>query len=78
MSRVLAPVWPRIELPLNSLRFRFVAFPITLLAFWLCLALLGAIYDARGRISAEVKASSALAHALIGAVSGKGKTWPRH
>ena len=66
-------MWPRIELPLNSLRFRFVAFPITLLAFWLCLALLGAIYDARGRISAEVKASSALAHALIGAVSGKGK-----
>ncbi len=73
MGSVLASVWPGIELPFNSLRFRFVAFPITLLAFWLSLALLGAIYDARGRINAEVKASSALAHTLIGAVSAKGK-----
>ena len=60
-------------LPLNSLRFRLVAFPIALLVFWLILALLGAIYDARGRIAAEVKASSALARALIGAASANGR-----
>ena len=64
---------PRRGLPLNSLRFRLVAFPIGLLVFWLILALLGAIYDARGRIAAEVKASSALARALIGAVSANGR-----
>lgn len=64
---------PRRGLPLNSLRFRFVAFPITLLVFWLILALLGAIYDARGRIAAEVKASSALARSLISAASANGR-----
>ena len=58
---------------LNSLRFRLVAFPIALLILWLVLALLGAIYDARGRIAAEVKASSALARALIGAASSGGR-----
>jgi two-component system, NarL family, sensor histidine kinase UhpB len=58
---------------LNSLRFRLLAFPIALLMFWLVLALLGAIYDARGRIAAEVKASSALARALISAASSGGR-----
>lgn len=52
-------------LPLRSLRFRLVAFPLALLVFWLALTLTGAIYDARQRIAAEVKASAALAQALV-------------
>jgi two-component system sensor histidine kinase UhpB len=73
VSGTAAHIQPRKGLPLNSLRFRFVAFPITLLILWLILALLGAIYDARGRIAAEVKASSALARSLISAASANGR-----
>jgi two-component system, NarL family, sensor histidine kinase UhpB len=59
-------------LPFRSLRVRLVAFPLALLAFWLTLVLVGAIYEARARLAAEVKASSALAAALIEAVSANG------
>ena len=61
------------RLPFHSLRFRLVAFPLALLALWLVLALIGAIYGAKERIAAEFKASSALARALIGAASANGK-----
>jgi len=54
---------------LHSLRFRLISFLSALLALWLVLALVGSILDARQRIAAEVKASSALARALISAVS---------
>jgi two-component system sensor histidine kinase UhpB len=60
-------------LPFHSLRFRLVAFPLALLALWLILALMGAIYGAKERIIAEVKASSALARALIDAASANGR-----
>ncbi len=62
-------MWPL----LHSLRFRLAAFPLALLALWLVLALAGAIYDARERVAAEVKASSALARALISAASASGR-----
>ena len=58
---------------LHSLRFRLIAFLSALLALWLVLALVGSILDARQRIAAEVKASSALARALISAVSSNTK-----
>ncbi len=57
------------RLPFNSLRFRLAAFPLALLVLWLALALAGAIYDARGRVAAEVQASLALSRALISAAS---------
>jgi two-component system, NarL family, sensor histidine kinase UhpB len=46
---------------------------MALLAIWLALALAGAIYVAKGRIAAEVKASLALARALIDAGSANAK-----
>jgi two-component system sensor histidine kinase UhpB len=46
---------------------------LVLLVLWLALALTGAIYDARERVAAEVKASSALVRALISAASASGK-----
>ena len=58
---------------LHSLRFRLISFLSALLALWLVLALVGSILDARQRIAAEVKASSALARALISAVSSNTK-----
>jgi two-component system sensor histidine kinase UhpB len=58
---------------LHSLRFRLIAFLTALLALWLILALVGSILNARQRIAAEVKASSALARALISAVSSNTK-----
>jgi two-component system, NarL family, sensor histidine kinase UhpB len=53
--------------PLRSLRFCLLVLPLGLLVLWLALALTAAIYDARLRISAEVKASSALARSLLDA-----------
>ena len=58
---------------LQSLRFRLIAFLSALLALWLVFALIGSILHARQRIAAEVKASSALARALISAVSANTK-----
>jgi two-component system sensor histidine kinase UhpB len=57
----------------HSLRFRLIAFLSVLLALWLVLALVGTMVHARQRIAAEVKASGALARALIGAVSANTK-----
>ena len=58
---------------LHSLRFRLIAFLSVLLALSLALALVGSILQARQRIAAEVKASSALARTLISAVSSNTK-----
>jgi two-component system, NarL family, sensor histidine kinase UhpB len=60
-------------LPFRSLQVRLIVFPMVLLAIWLALALAGAIYGAKGRIAAEVKASLALARALIDAGSANAK-----
>ena len=73
VSDAAAHMQPRRGLPLNSLRFRFVAFPISLLVFWLSWPCWAPSTMRADVLAAEVKASSALAHALISAVSANGK-----
>ena len=59
----------------RSLRFQVVALSLAILALWLGVALAGMIHHAKQRIAAEVEASIALAHALVGtALAGMADT----
>jgi two-component system sensor histidine kinase UhpB len=49
----------------RSLRFRILTLSLAILALWLGIALVGMIHHARQRVTAEVEASMALAHALV-------------